>query len=175
MRLHWRKLIIGIVVVAVAFVGAVWAINRIWSGTDARRPALVSVPPLAPVTRNSLIVAPAAIALTAVRDAMEREAPRELSGKPDLRTLPFTSNIDIGWTVARGPFSVSGGRDELVVSAALNGAFKASGELATLGGILNPPGGSLSSPGSSPQLPGGLGGLIGDFLGGSRDAGRGKA
>ena len=34
-----------------------------------RRPTLVEMPPLAPVTRSSRIVLPAVIALSAIRDA----------------------------------------------------------------------------------------------------------
>ena len=41
------------------------------------------MPPLPPVTRTSVIIAPVAIALPAIRDALERAAPRDLAGKPD--------------------------------------------------------------------------------------------
>ena len=52
-------------------------------GPKNLRPALVEVPPLAPVARNSVIVTPATIALSAIRDAMETAAPHNLAGKRD--------------------------------------------------------------------------------------------
>jgi len=45
--------------------------------------ALVEVPPLKPIARNSVIVTPAAIALSAIHAALETAAPRNLAGKRD--------------------------------------------------------------------------------------------
>src|ERR1700730_5796 len=96
MRSHWRRIAIGAVVGVVAIIGAAWALK--WLGLGDRRPALATMPPLAPVTRSSTIVAPVAITHTAIRDALEKAAPPDLSGKPDIPALPFLTNVDIGWS-----------------------------------------------------------------------------
>ena len=46
---------------------------------------------------------PTAIALSAIRDALETAAPRNLAGKRDNPLPQLLSNADIGWTVDRGP------------------------------------------------------------------------
>jgi len=93
-------------VLLIALAGAVVAMK--WIRPGDRRPALVAVPPLAPVTRGSKVIVPAAIELTAMRDALEKAAPPELSGKADIPPLPFVGNFDFGWLVARGLFGVAG-------------------------------------------------------------------
>ncbi len=127
MHSHWRKIAIGAAIGIVAILGAAWGWK--WFGLGDRRPALAAVKPLAPVTRSSKIVAPVAIALTAIRDTLEREAPRDLSGKPDLSSMPFMSKIDMGWSVSRGPFTVEPRREGLAISTPLSGSMRASGQL----------------------------------------------
>src|SRR5215468_6945376 len=106
MNLPWGKIAIGAGIVIVAI--AALAVGMSWLRPSARPPALAEVRPLAPVARSSTIIAPVYIAQIAIRDALERKAPRELSGKPQLPSLPFLSDAEIGWSVARGPFSVAG-------------------------------------------------------------------
>src|ERR1700730_1137393 len=115
MHSQWRKIAIGVVIVLVGIIGVGWATN--WFGLVARRPALATVPPLAPVTRSSTIVMPVAISHTAIRDALEKEAPPELSGKADFPRLPLLANMDVGWSVSRGPFTVANRTEGLAVSA----------------------------------------------------------
>src|ERR1700732_4007789 len=103
MRSHWRKIALGVAVGVFAVVAI--AIGMSWSAPRDRRPALAAVPPLAPVTRSSTIIVPVAIAQTAIRDVLEKAAPRELSGKPEIPSLPFVSDADIGWGVLLVPFT----------------------------------------------------------------------
>jgi hypothetical protein len=131
----WRRIIVGVLIVVIAFAGGVWATKWLWPDAADRRPKLIEVAPLAPVTRSSLIVMPAAIALTAIRDAMEREAPRDLSDKTDnpaaapfASAAPFGSNGEIGWSVVRGPFALAGRSDGLTVTTALNGSLRVTGQ-----------------------------------------------
>jgi len=116
MHLPWGKIAVGALVVVVSFLGSIWAMNRLWPGAGQRRPALAEVPPLKPVARTSVVVTPAAIALAAIRDALERAAPRDLTGKRENPLSQLLSNAEIGWTVARGPLAVGGKPDGLVVS-----------------------------------------------------------
>jgi hypothetical protein len=116
----------------------------------------VDTPPLAPVTRSSVIVTPAVIALSAIQDALERAAPRELSGKPDLPPPPGVSNAEIGWSIARGPFAVSGRSDGVSFSTALHGSLRASGQMSGRpSGFPDLPGGFRPPPGF-PGIPGGI-------------------
>jgi hypothetical protein len=157
MHSHWRKISIGAVIAVVAIIGAALAMK--WLGLGDRRPALATVPPLAPVTRSSTIVTPVAIALTAIRDALEREAPPDLSGKADIPSLPFLGNVDIGWSVSRGPFMVTPRREGLAISTALTGSLRAGGQLGNGGGLLGSSGGLQDLLGSllrgNPLPPGG--------------------
>jgi hypothetical protein len=130
----WGKIAAGAVIVVASFGGAVVAMNMMTSSADETRPALAAVPPLPPVTRTSEIVAPAAIALTAIRDAMERSAPRDLAGKRDNPVPQFLSNGELGWTVSRGPLAVTGKPGALAVATALNGTFRARGQLSNQAG-----------------------------------------
>src|SRR5215468_587136 len=132
----WGKIAAGGLVVVVSFAGAVWAMNRFLPSAGARRPVLVEVPPLKPVARTSVIVTPAAVALTAIRDSLERAAPRDLNGKRDNPISQLLSNAELGWTVSRGPLAVAGKPDGLAVSTALTGTFRATGQLSNQAGNL---------------------------------------
>ena len=147
--MHWGKAAIGALIAAVSIGGAVWALQALWPGANDRRPALAEVPPLAPVARTSVIVTPVAIALSAIRDAMETAAPKNLAGKRDNPLPQLLSNAEVAWTVARGPLAVSARPDGLAVSTALMGTFRATGQVA----------------GQAGNLAGAIGGLLGGRLG----------
>jgi hypothetical protein len=136
MALPIGKIAAGALVVVVSFAGAYFVMNTLTPGGGERRPALAEVPPLKPLSRSSVIVTPAAIALTAIRDAMEQAAPKNLTGK---RTDPISQllqNAEIGWNINRGPLTVTGRPDALAVSTPLNGTFRATGQLSDKAGNL---------------------------------------
>ena len=60
------------------------------------------------MTRTSVVVAPAAIALTAIRDALEAQAPRDLSGKRENPLGQLLQNAELGWTMSRGALAIAG-------------------------------------------------------------------
>ena len=68
----WRLIIVGALIVVIAIAGAVSMTRWFASSAPDRRPNLVEAPPLAPVTRSSVIVTPAAIALSAIQEALEK-------------------------------------------------------------------------------------------------------
>ena len=81
--MNLRIIILGIAIVVAAFIGATLLMNLLWpSSLQEGRPQLVAVPPLPPLAGTSTVLAPAAIAMSAIRDALEAEAPRNLSGHP---------------------------------------------------------------------------------------------
>src|SRR5262245_57059986 len=107
MQRHWGKLVVGALIVVLLGAGAVFAMQWFWPSAATRQPNLVQIPPLPPVSRSSRIVLPAAIAMSAIRDAMER-APRELTGKPELPFGPPGANMELVYQVTRGGFAVAG-------------------------------------------------------------------
>ena len=95
------------------------------------------------------MVAPTAIALTAIRDALEAQAPRDLSGKRENPVGQLLQNAELGWTMSRGPLAIAGRAEGLTVMAPLNGTFRLTGQIGAqvgnqvgnitgaLGGLLN--------------------------------------
>jgi hypothetical protein len=147
-----RTIVIGIAVMAIAFLGATLAMQVLSPvAENSRRPALAEVPPLPPISRTSTIMAPTVITLGAIREMLEAVAPRDLSGKRNDIASKLLSNAEIGWTVNRGPLGVFGKPDVIGVSTVLTGSLRAVGQL-------------------SNQAAGGLGGAIGGILG--KDLGR---
>ena len=149
MHRPWGLIVVGTLLVVIALAG-LWATGRFAPSAPDRRPNLVGVPPLAPVTRSSVIVMPAAIALSAIQEALEKAAPRDSSGKPEIPAALNPFNTEIDWSFVRGPFVVSGRPDAIELSTALRGSFRVSGQMPT------PPGGFSGLPG----IPG-LQGLFG--------------
>jgi Domain of unknown function (DUF4403) len=143
-------IVVGTLLVVIGVAGAVSTTRWFAPSAPDRRPNLVEVPPLAPVTRSSVIVMPAAIALSAIQDALEKAAPRDSSGKPEIPAALNPFNTAIDWSFVRGPFVVSGRPDAIELSTALSGSFRVSGQMPT------PPGGFSGLPG----IPG-LQGLFG--------------
>ena len=106
-----RRILIGAVIVAAFFGGTLWALDFFFGNSaSGRRPVLAEPPPLKPVSRLSTIVAPVAIANDAIRDAMEAQAPRNLTGKRDNPLSDLLGKADIGWNMTRGPLAVAGAR-----------------------------------------------------------------
>ncbi len=129
------RILAGICVVAVAFAGSLWAMGKFWpSGAGDTRPALAELPPLQAATRTSVVVAPVAVAHSAIRATLDAAAPRNLSGKNDNPVSQLLSKADIGITAARGPISVAGKGDALTISTPLNGSLHVTGQIATQAG-----------------------------------------
>ena len=130
-----RSIILGVLVVAVSFIGATLAMNVLWPRSPASlkegRPTLVAVPPLKPLAGVSTVLAPAAITMSAIGEALNTQAPRNLAGKRPGAVSPLMPDADIHWTVTRGPLNVSGQPDALVVTTPLSGAFQARGTIST--------------------------------------------
>ena len=137
------KATVGALVVATSFAVSLWALDYLGSSEPRepdQPPSIADVTPLPPIRRTSVIIAPVAIALPAIRDAMERAAPRDLSGKPDNPVGKLLSKTEIGFTVARSPLVVNGGANGLTLSTSLNGALRVTGQVgsqaANLGGTI---------------------------------------
>jgi hypothetical protein len=131
--MNLRTIILGAAIIVISFLGANFLLNRLWPAVPSLqqgRPALTAVPPLQPLTGTSTVLAPAAIALSAIREALDAHAPRNLSGKPKNPVSQLLSNADLTFDITRGPLTVSGRPDALVVVTPLSGTFKATGQIA---------------------------------------------
>jgi hypothetical protein len=137
------KVLTGALVVIVSFTLSLWAMDYFWPRSARepdRLPSLAEMPPLPPVARQSVIIAPVAVALPAIRDALERAAPRDLSGKPDNPLGKLLSKTEIGFNVGRSPLAVTGDANGMTIATSLNGALRITGQVgsqaANLGGTI---------------------------------------
>jgi hypothetical protein len=148
-----RTIIGGAAVLVGSFFGALALMDVLWPQVPAQpnRPALVAVPPLQPLTRTSTVLAPAAVAMTAIRDALEAQAPRDLTGKPTNPVSKLLSSAQLTFNVTRSPLTVAGQSNVLNVSTQLSGTFQAIGTLA----------------GGANSVTSGVGNTVGNLVGGS--------
>ena len=128
-----KTILLAIVVVAVSFFVSLKAMDWLSPRGTVRAPALVELPPLPPAPRSSTVIAPVAIALTAIRDAADRGTPRSFGGKADNPVSQILQNADIGWTASRGPISASGAQDVLSLATPLTGTLNVTGSLSLEG------------------------------------------
>jgi hypothetical protein len=140
-----RTILFAIAVVVVSFFVSLKTMDWLSPRGTVAVPVLVELPPLPPAPRSSSIVAPVAIALTAIRDAAERGAPRNFEGKADNPVSQILQNADIGWTASRGPIAATGAQDVLSLATPLTGKLSVTGSLTSkatgavgdaLGGLL---------------------------------------
>ena len=143
--MHLKTVAIALAVVVISFVVSLKLMDFVAPRGDARAPALVELPPLPPAPRLSTVMAPIAIALSAIRDAADRSAPRNFNGKADNPISQILENADIGWTASRGPISATGAQDVLSLATPLTGTLNVTGSLSgkatgavgdALGGLL---------------------------------------
>ena len=145
LSLRLKSILLAIAVVAVSFFVSLKAMDWLSPRGAVAPPVLVQLPPLPPASRSSVIIAPVAIALSAIRDAADRAAPRNFAGKADNPVSQVLENADIGWTASRGPIAASGAQDVLSLATALTGKLNVTGSLSSkatgavgdaLGGLL---------------------------------------
>ena len=143
--MHLKTISIALAVVVVSFVVSLKLMDFVAPRATNRPPALAELPPLPPAPRASTVMAPIAVALSAIRDAADRGAPRNFAGKADNPISQILQNADIGWTAARGPISATGAQDVLSLATPLTGTLNVTGSLSAkatgavgdaLGGLL---------------------------------------
>src|SRR6201994_3322489 len=125
-----KPILLASAVIVVSFAVSLKVLDWLSPRAPVNQPALVALPPLAPASRSSTILAPVAISLNAIRDAAEHAAPRNFGGKADNPVSQILQDADIGWTVSRGPISATGAQDVLSLATPLTGGLKNTGWLA---------------------------------------------
>src|SRR3984885_15755223 len=147
MRLPMRlkTLLLAAAVIAVSFLVSLKAMDWLSPRGDGPAPVLAELPPLPPASRSSIIIAPVAVSLAAIRDVADRAAPRTFAGKADNPVSQILQNADIGWTASRGPIAAAGAQDVLTLTTPLTGKLNVTGSLSSkatgavgdaLGGLL---------------------------------------
>jgi hypothetical protein len=145
LAVNLKTVAIAIAVVAVSFFVSLKTMDWLSPRGVVRAPVLAQLPPLPPAPRASSIIAPVAIALSAIRDAADRGAPRTFAGKADNPISQILQNADIGWTASRGPITATGAQDILSLATPLTGTLNVTGSLSSkatgavsdaLGGLL---------------------------------------
>jgi hypothetical protein len=128
-RTQILKIAGGVAIVLVSFFATLVAIDLFGPGDELQKPELAQKPPLPEATRQSVVIAPVAIPIPALREAMEQAAPRNLSGVPDNQISKLLAKADIGFMLERSPLTLIGRADGLTIATSLNGSFRASGQL----------------------------------------------
>jgi uncharacterized protein DUF4403 len=146
----------GVAAVCIAgtfFSATLWMLNRFVPADTGLPDALAIMQPtkpLEPVTRASHVIAPVAVALTAIGQSLDATAPREFAGKNDNPVTQMLGKAEIGLTVSRGTMTASGQPGTLTVTTPLNGSIRITGQAGNTAG----------------KAVGGIGGTIGGLLGG---------
>lgn len=123
-----KTALLALAVVVASFFLSLTAMD--WLAPRTSAPAMIQLlPPLPPAARSSIVVAPVAIALSAIREAAEKATPRNFAGQSDNPISQILQNADIGWSALRGPISATGDKDVLSLSTPLNGKLNVTGTL----------------------------------------------
>jgi hypothetical protein len=126
-----KTILLAAAVIAVSFFVSLKAMDWLSPRGKVPAPVLVALPPLPPAPRSSIVVVPVTVAISAIRDAAERGAPRTFSGKADNPAAQILQNADIGWTASRGAITASGAQDVLTLATPLTGTLNVTGSLSS--------------------------------------------
>lgn len=131
LTLNLKTIMVAVAVLAASFFISLKVMD--WLSPRATNPAppVAQLPPLPPVAKSSIVVAPVAIAISAIREQAEKAAPRNFAGKADNPISQILENADIGWTATRGPMAASGDKDVLTISTPLSGKLNVTGSLSS--------------------------------------------
>jgi Domain of unknown function (DUF4403) len=129
--LRLKTILLASVVVVISFFASLKALDWLSPRAPVNAPAITALPPLPPVSRTSVVLAPVAISIAAIRDAADRAAPRNFNGKADNPATQILQNADIGWIASRGPITATGAADVLTLATPLTGTLNVTGSLSS--------------------------------------------
>ncbi|MBW7967427.1 DUF4403 family protein [Bradyrhizobium sp. BR 10261] len=129
LTLNLKTVLIAVAVLAASFFISLKAMDWVSPRAVNSAPPIAQLPPLPPAAKSSIVVAPVAIALSAIRDQAEKASPRNFAGKAENPISQILENADIGWTAARGPMSATGDKDVLTLSTPITGKLNVTGSL----------------------------------------------
>src|SRR3954454_8461291 len=111
LTLNLKTILIAIAVLAASFFISLKAMDLLSPRATNSAPPVTQLPPLPPVAKSSIVIAPVAIAISAIREQAEKAAPRNFAGKADNPISQILENADIGWAGVRRPQSGVGGQE----------------------------------------------------------------
>jgi hypothetical protein len=129
LTLNLKTITIAVAVLAASFFISLKAMDWLAPRATNSAPPVAQLPPLPPVAKSSIVIAPVAIAIAAIREQAEKAAPRNFAGKADNPVSQILENADIGWTAVRGPMAAAGDKDVLTISTPLSGKLNVTGSL----------------------------------------------
>jgi len=151
---RFRLALGGVCFVLLCYAAATWAFNR-YAPADSGLPEALAIlqppKPLKVVTRASQVVAPVAIALTAIGRSLDAATPRDFAGKNDNPVTQVLGQAQIGLTITRGTMFATGQPNMLTITTPLNGVMSITGQIGSTAG----------------KTVGGVGNAIGNLIGGS--------
>jgi hypothetical protein len=131
LTLNLKTVLIAVVVLAASFFVSLKAMDWLSPRATNSAPPVAQLAPLPPVAKSSIVVAPVAIAISAIREQAEKAAPRNFAGKADNPISQILENADIGWSAVRGPMAAAGDKDVLTISTPLSGKLNVTGSLSS--------------------------------------------
>lgn len=131
LTLNLKTVLIAVAVLAASFFISLKAMDWLSPRATNSAPPVAQLPPLPPVSKSSIVVAPVAIALSAIRDQAEKASPRNFAGKAENPISQILQDADIGWTAARGPMAATGDKDVLTLSTPISGRLNVTGSLSS--------------------------------------------
>jgi len=129
LTLNLKTVLIAVAVLAGSFFISLKVMDLLSPRATNSAPPVAELPPLPPASKSSIVVAPVAIAVSAIREQAEKAAPRNFAGKAENPISQILENADIGWTAARGPMSATGDKDVLTLSTPITGKLNVTGSL----------------------------------------------
>ncbi|MGZ5842457.1 MAG: DUF4403 family protein, partial [Xanthobacteraceae bacterium] len=124
-------------IIVICFAATLWALNR-YITTDSGLPEALAIlrppHPLQPVTRASHVIAPVAVALTAIGQTLDAAVPREFTGKNDNPVTQLLGQAEIDLTVTRGTMSATGQPNTLTIITPLSGTVRITGQIGNTAG-----------------------------------------
>ena len=131
LALNFKTILIAVTVLAASFFISLKAMDWLSPRATNSAPPVAQLPPLPPVSKSSIVVAPVAIALSAIREQAEKAAPRNFAGKAENPISQILENADISWSAVRGPMATAGDKDVLTISTPLTGKLNVTGSLSS--------------------------------------------
>ncbi|MGX4802803.1 DUF4403 family protein [Bradyrhizobium guangdongense] len=131
LTLNLKTVLIAVAVLAASFFISLKVMDFLSPRATNSAPPVAELPPLPPASKSSIVVAPVAIALPAIREQAEKAAPRNFAGKAENPISQILENADIGWTAARGPMAATGDKDVLTLSTPITGKLNVTGSLSS--------------------------------------------
>ena len=129
LTLNLKTVLIAAAVLAASFFISLKAMDWLSPRASNSAPPIAQLPPLPPVSKSSIVVAPVAITLSAIREQAEKASPRNFAGKAENPISQILQDADIGWTANRGPMSATGDKDVLTLSTPITGKLNVTGSL----------------------------------------------